>query len=964
MNDGTVDQSPVEQPAPCPNCGKPLPSGAPAGLCPACLLEQGAETVTSDPTRPGRFEPLPLEEVARLFPQLEITGLIGAGGMGAVYRARQPALDRQVALKILPPHGHGSVSFAERFNREARALARLSHPNIVAVHEFGQVQGLHYFIMEFVDGANLRQLEKTGRLSPREALQIVPQICDALQYAHDEGVVHRDIKPENVLVDRRGRVKIADFGLAKILGIEGEDLRSTAEGQVMGTPHYMAPEQVERPMSVDHRADIYSLGVVLYEMLTGDLPLGNFAPPSRKVEVDVRFDEVVLRALENDPARRYQHASEVKSRVETIREVPAPPTTPPVPIASAAPAPRFSRAAIVGAGWAPLFFLMGLLWLTPMMQTETNAGVPALQWWQWGLLFTLLPLGLTAPFGTTILGWVSVTQIRRSGGQLYGLGLALFDGLVFPLLLLDLVLGVLVLRGGATVGRAIGASPPNQLWPVFVGLVALGLCAAANVYVARKLWRMVNRPGVAEAPGRYTPRRQMAYGLGGLAAVIAVVAIVSALSNGPLYRFFHRGNTRLADTDAASGAFVARLPRGGTIELLGVSDPDPAPNGWWRPDGSPLADQRIEVTGLGEATGPNAQLKNLILRYQHLPEGASFPSIEFVPPAAYSGGGRVRLEDQPLAGSLPVRVAFPADLRTATMRVGLDWEPWQLSMTHDPRAQSSVRTRRPGDPSWEAAVHQVSDDNGSAQVTVMLGRDDPNWKTRVIAVDTNGVEHAYSRGSGTPVGTMQAWTYVYPLYAYARRRTSAREEAEDLVQAFFERFLAKNYLAGLDSARGRFRAFLLASLKHFLANEWEKARRQKRGGGVPLLSLDWERAGERYHAEPADPRTPEHQFDREWALALLDRVIERLEAECRAGGKGRLFETAKVFLTLGTEAIPYAKAAADLGLEEGALRVAIHRLRKRYHELLRDEIAQTLSVCDSSAVEEELRSLRAALTDP
>jgi serine/threonine protein kinase len=198
------------------------------------LLEQGAETVTSDPSHPVRFAPLPVEEVARLFPQLEITGLIGAGGMGAVYRARQPALDRQVALRILPPHGSAGVSFAERFNREARALAKLNHPNIVAVHEFGQVQGLHFFIMEFVDGANLRQLEKTRRLSLREALQIVPQICAVLQYAHDEGVVHRDIKPENVLVDRKGRVKIADFGLAKILGLEGESLRLTADGRRPG----------------------------------------------------------------------------------------------------------------------------------------------------------------------------------------------------------------------------------------------------------------------------------------------------------------------------------------------------------------------------------------------------------------------------------------------------------------------------------------------------------------------------------------------------------------------------------------------------------------------------------------------------------------------------------------------------------------------------------------------------------
>src|SRR5678815_5545692 len=153
-------------------------------------------------------------------------------------------------------------------------------------------------------------------------------MCIRDRYAHDEGVVHRDIKPENVLIDRKGRVKLADFGLAKIAGREGESMRLTAEGQVMGTPHYMAPEQLERPLSVDHRADIFSLGVVFYEMLTGDLPLGKFSPPSRKFQLDVRLDDVVLRALENDPARRYQRASEVKSRVETIAGNPTPSNSP------------------------------------------------------------------------------------------------------------------------------------------------------------------------------------------------------------------------------------------------------------------------------------------------------------------------------------------------------------------------------------------------------------------------------------------------------------------------------------------------------------------------------------------------------------------------------------------------------------------------------------------------------------
>ena len=167
---------------------------------------------------PSPFQPPSLEEVARLFPQLEILAFIGKGGMGAVYKARQPALDRLVALKILPPQAAGGPGFAERFNREARALARLNHPNIVAVHEFGQAGGLPFFIMEFVDGLTLRQLEQAARLSPDEALRIVPQICEALQYAHDEGIVHRDIKPENILIDKKGRVKIADFGIAKIIG--------------------------------------------------------------------------------------------------------------------------------------------------------------------------------------------------------------------------------------------------------------------------------------------------------------------------------------------------------------------------------------------------------------------------------------------------------------------------------------------------------------------------------------------------------------------------------------------------------------------------------------------------------------------------------------------------------------------------------------------------------------------------
>jgi hypothetical protein len=172
--------------------------------------------------------------------------------------------------------------------------------------------------MEYVDGPNLRQVQRTGRLAPEQALRIVPEICEALQFAHDRGVVHRDIKPENVLLDRDGHVKITDFGIAKMIGPDAETVALTGGVDVIGTPHYMAPEQIERPLDVDHRADIYSLGVVFYELLTGELPLGRFEAPSQRVQVDVRLDDVVLRALEKEPARRYQQVSEVKTRVDSI----------------------------------------------------------------------------------------------------------------------------------------------------------------------------------------------------------------------------------------------------------------------------------------------------------------------------------------------------------------------------------------------------------------------------------------------------------------------------------------------------------------------------------------------------------------------------------------------------------------------------------------------------------------------
>jgi len=276
-----------------------------------------------------------VEDVAQAFPELEVLELIGRGGMGAVYKARQTGLNRLVALKILPPD-IGGGGFKERFAREAQAMARLNHSNIVMIHDFGERGGLYFFLMEFVDGVSLRQVLNAGKLAAGEALAIVPQICEALQYAHNAGIVHRDIKPENILLDKGGRVKIADFGLAKLMGSESESPGTavpglnvsptlTQAGSVMGTPAYMAPEQTAHPDAVDHRADIYSLGVVFYQMLTGELPTGKFAPPSKRVVVDVRLDEVVLRAMEKEPSLRYQQADDVKTEVETIAGTPQEP---------------------------------------------------------------------------------------------------------------------------------------------------------------------------------------------------------------------------------------------------------------------------------------------------------------------------------------------------------------------------------------------------------------------------------------------------------------------------------------------------------------------------------------------------------------------------------------------------------------------------------------------------------------
>lgn len=312
----------------CPECGRDLEPGLATGLCADCLLKGGlgqsdedAYAATYDSENPavghGAQGPT-IEELSQRLPNLEVLELLGRGGMGAVYKAKQTSLDRVVALKVINPEILSNQNLVDRFSREAKALARLNHPHIVSVYDFGNIDGMCYLVMEYVDGTDLRRLLANKDVTPEHALQVVPQICEALQFAHDQGIVHRDIKPENILIDKRGKIKIADFGLAKLLTeTEAQDNLTTTR-QVMGTLKYMAPEQMEGAALIDHRADIYSLGVVFYELLTGEVPLGRFAAPSAKAEVDQRIDEIVMRALERNLPDRYQQASDLQVAVQDV----------------------------------------------------------------------------------------------------------------------------------------------------------------------------------------------------------------------------------------------------------------------------------------------------------------------------------------------------------------------------------------------------------------------------------------------------------------------------------------------------------------------------------------------------------------------------------------------------------------------------------------------------------------------
>lgn len=336
----------------------------------------------------SRFVPPSVAELQPEFEgQYEILSMLGAGGMGAVYKARQTRLDRLVALKVLPRALGEGAGFAARFEREAQAMAKLKHPRIVSLYDFGETPGgLLYIAMEFVQGRTLQDWIEARGLKHEQILAIIAQICEALNYAHSLGIVHRDIKPQNIMIDVDRMVKIMDFGLAKSLH-DGASLLTLA-GEGFGTPDYVAPEQMAGDNVVDHRADIYALGVLFYQMLTGSVPRGNFLAPSQKDgTLDPRLDDLVLRAMQPEPDTRFQEVSELWTELEHIRtttfsHVPA---SPPRRVTAAPVAqPRSSSRGVLFATVASLGVVgIGAWWMSqrsqpaPVTLSQVSVAAPA-----------------------------------------------------------------------------------------------------------------------------------------------------------------------------------------------------------------------------------------------------------------------------------------------------------------------------------------------------------------------------------------------------------------------------------------------------------------------------------------------------------------------------------------------------------------------------------------------------------
>lgn len=342
---------------------------------------------------PVEWQPPDVEQLSLLLPGIDALTFIDRGGMAAVYRGVQRELGRVVAVKVLPQEMSEDESFTARFRTEAQAMARLNHPNIVTIYEFGTTAGGHlYFIMEFVDGQNLQDLLAAGDVSMDTALAIARQVCKALEYAHERGIIHRDIKPSNILVSKNTVVKVADFGLAKLVQDEDEWLGVQSHGHsIVGTPGYGSPEQLTNPGAVDQRSDIYSVGVVLYQLLTGRLPqsLPEMAP-LQVPSLDPQCEAIIAEALHEQPEKRYQSIQILGRALDGITSQPAARQLPGSVLADRSTntaKPR--RAVLLGTLALGSLLLGGLVW--HLWIEQPGAASTALGTSTPRLLFTALP---------------------------------------------------------------------------------------------------------------------------------------------------------------------------------------------------------------------------------------------------------------------------------------------------------------------------------------------------------------------------------------------------------------------------------------------------------------------------------------------------------------------------------------------------------------------------------------------
>lgn len=267
----------------------------------------------SDHSQPVAFEAPEIEEVARLFPNYGIIRLIACGGMGAVYEATQSSLDRQVAIKILPREFSSDQAFREGFESEAKAMAKLNHPNLIGVYDFGEAGGMLFIVMEYVDGNSLFVSSNGIQVDQSVTLSIIEGVCHGLANAHAHGILHRDIKPSNILLDLSANAKIGDFGLARALEREIEDGE-----QIFGTPGYTAPEVLQPPFTIDQRADIFSVGVMLHELLTGMLPEADNRSASQICGCSFRLDPIIRKATHQDPSQRFSSCAEMAEALAKV----------------------------------------------------------------------------------------------------------------------------------------------------------------------------------------------------------------------------------------------------------------------------------------------------------------------------------------------------------------------------------------------------------------------------------------------------------------------------------------------------------------------------------------------------------------------------------------------------------------------------------------------------------------------